>query len=238
MYANNEIGTVQPLPEIVKLAKEKGAMVHSDAVQAAGKLKIDVVELGVDSISLSAHKFYGPKGVGVLYLKEGTPYATYMLGGTHENDKRAGTVAVPQIGALTKALEIADLKRIEQGESLRVLRDDLVKRLISAIPGAHLNGDLSRSTLNTASIRFDGIRGARLLKRMDEEGVLASSGSACLWEETRPSHVLTAIGLSDEEGRGTIRFSLGYGNTAAEVEQVAATLARLVPEMRKQEATG
>lgn len=232
MLANNEIGTIQPLEEISRMAHELGAVVHTDAVQAAGKLPVDVQALGVDSLSLSAHKFYGPKGVGVLYLKKDTPYDCFMLGGTHEGGRRAGTVPLPQIAALAKALEVTERKRVEHGEELKALRDELVRQVLDKVPGSHLNGRLDVCTPNTASIRFDGVYGGHLLRRMDEEGILASAGSACMWEITKPSHVLTALGLSDEEGGGTIRFSLGYGNTQQEVTQVADRLARLVPEMR------
>ena len=232
MLANNEIGTIQPIAEIAKLTHAAGAWVHSDAVQAAGKLPVDVQKIGVDSLSLSAHKFYGPKGVGVLYIRKGTPYQCFMLGGTHEGGRRAGTVPLPQIAALTKALEVSELKRIEKGAQLKGLRDKLVDGLLASVPGAHLNGRLDVCTPNTASVRFDGVYGGHLLRKMDEAGILASAGSACMWEITKPSHVLTALGLSDEEGGGTIRFSLGYSNTEAEVEQVIATMAKLVPELR------
>ncbi|MBE7490259.1 MAG: cysteine desulfurase [Planctomycetes bacterium] len=234
MLANNEIGTIQPIAELARLAHDHGALIHTDAVQAAGKLELDVQKLDVDAMSLSAHKFYGPKGVGVLYLRDRTPYHTYMLGGTHENNRRAGTVAVPQIAALTVALELADKKRREKGDHLRALRDQLVREVLAKVPGAHLNGDLEHSTLNTASIRFDGVYGGFLLKRMDDAGILASAGSACMWERTKPSHVLNALGLTEEQGSGTIRFSLGYTNTAQEVTQVADTLARLVPALRSE----
>jgi len=234
MLANNEIGTIQPIAELAKLAHENGALLHTDAVQAAGKLDLDVQKLDVDAMSLSAHKFYGPKGVGVLYLRDKTPYHTYMLGGTHENNRRAGTVAVPQIAALTVALELADKKRKEKGDQLRALRDQLVKEVLAKVPGAHLNGDLKGCTLNTASIRFDGVYGGFLLKRMDDAGILASAGSACMWERTKPSHVLDALGLSEEQGSGTIRFSLGYTNTAQEVTKVADALAKMVPALRNE----
>ena len=236
MLANNEIGTVQPIAEIAKMAHDVGAKVHTDAVQAAGKLPIDVQALDVDSISLSAHKFYGPKGVGVLYLRKGTPCHCFMLGGTHEGGRRAGTVPVPQIAALAKALEVSERKRIEHGAELKALRDQLVSELLAKIPGAHLNGKLEQCTPNTASVRFDGVYGGHLLRRMDEAGILASAGSACMWEITKPSHVLTALGLSDEQGGGTIRFSLGYSNTSEEVTQVCDTLAKLVTEMRSEPA--
>ncbi len=234
MLANNEIGTIQPIADLAKLAHDNGALLHTDAVQAAGKLDLDVQKLDVDAMSLSAHKFYGPKGVGVLYLRDKTPYHTYMLGGTHENNRRAGTVAVPQIAALTLALELADKKRREKGDYLRALRDQLVKEVLAKVPGAHLNGDLKYCTLNTASIRFDGIYGGFLLKRMDDAGILASAGSACMWERTKPSHVLNALGLNEEQGSGTIRFSLGYTNTAGEVSQVAEALSKLVPALRSE----
>ena len=157
-----------------------------------------------------------------------------MLGGTHEGGRRAGTVPLPQIAALAKALEVSEEKRIKHGAELRALRDQLIAELTAKIPGTHVNGSLETCTPNTASIRFDGVYGGHLLRRMDEEGILASAGSACMWEITKPSHVLTALGLSDEEGGGTIRFSLGYGNTAEEVTQVADKLAKLVPELRAQ----
>jgi cysteine desulfurase len=238
MLANNEIGTIQPIAEISKLAHDVGAKMHTDAVQAAGKLPIDVKALGVDSLSLSAHKFYGPKGVGVLYLRKGTPYQCFMLGGTHEGGRRAGTVPLPQIAALTKALEVSETKRKEHATELKALRDQLVRELLAKVPGAHLNGELKDCTPNTASVRFEGVYGGHLLRKMDEAGILASAGSACMWEITKPSHVLTALGLSDEEGQGTIRFSLGYGNTSAEVATVVATLSKLVASMRAESGVG
>ncbi|MCC6149179.1 MAG: cysteine desulfurase [Planctomycetes bacterium] len=232
MLANNEIGTIQPIAEICALAREKGIAVHTDAVQAAGKLAIDVQQLGINALSLSAHKFYGPKGVGVFYLREGTAYSPWMLGGTHEHNRRAGTVAVPQIGALTKALEYAEAKRIKHGTELRRLRDLLIKLVLEKVPGSHVNGDVKHCTPNTASIRFDGLYGGHLLRKLDALGVLASAGSACMWERTKPSHVLSALGLSDDQGSGTLRFSLGYDNTEAEIREVAEILARVVPEIR------
>lgn len=232
MLANNEIGTIQPIAEICALAREKGIAVHTDAVQAAGKLAIDVQQLGVNALSLSAHKFYGPKGVGVFYLREGTAYSPWMLGGTHEHNRRAGTVAVPQIGALTKALEYAEAKRIKYGAELRRLRDLLIKLVLEKVPASHVNGDVKHCTPNTASIRFDGLYGGHLLRKLDALGVLASAGSACMWERTKPSHVLSALGLSDDQGSGTLRFSLGYDNTEAEIREVADILARVVPEIR------
>lgn len=236
MLANNEIGTIQPMAELARLAHEAGAVVHTDGVQAVGKMPVDVSALGVDAMSLSAHKFYGPKGVGLLYLRKGTPYECFMLGGTHEGGRRAGTVPLPQIAALTLALELADKKRVEHGARLQALRDQLAREILAKVPGARVNGDLATCTLNTVSIRFDNVYGGHLLRRMDEEGILASAGSACMWEITKPSHVLTALGLSDEEGGGTIRFSLGFSNTPEEVTQVADAMARLVPELRAQPA--
>lgn len=232
MLANNEIGTIQPISELAKLAHDAGAVLHSDGVQAAGKMPIDVRASGIDSLSLSAHKFYGPKGVGVLYLKKGIPFHSTMLGGTHEANRRAGTVALPQIAALTVALEYVENKRLKEGARLKSLRDELVKQLLAKVPGAHVNGNLAHTTINTASIRFDGVYGGHLLRKMDEHGILASAGSACMWEITKPSHVLSALGLSDAEGGGTIRFSLGFSNTLEEVTQVADILAKLVPAVR------
>jgi cysteine desulfurase len=236
MLANNEIGTIQPIKELAALARKHGALVHSDAVQAIGKMPVDVQALDVDSISISAHKFYGPKGVGVMYLRKDVTCDPFILGGTHEGGRRAGTVPLPQIAALTKALEIAELKRIEQGEKVRALRDRLVRELLENVPGAHVNGDLAKTAINTASIRFDGVYGGHLLREMDKQGLLASAGSACMWEITRPSHVLTALGLSDEEGGGTIRFSLGFSNTDDEVTKVVELMAKLVPEVRESPA--
>lgn len=233
MLANNEIGTIQPVSEISRLARARGICVHTDAVQAVGKLPVDVQALGVHALSLSAHKFYGPKGVGVLYLQQGTPFTPFMLGGTHEHNYRAGTVAVPQIGALAKALEYAEGKRQKYGAELRRLRDLLISLVLEKVPGSHVNGDVKHCTPNTASIRFDGVYGGHLLRKLDTLGVLASAGSACMWERTKPSHVLTALGLTDEQGGGTLRFSLGYDNSEAEIREVANILARVVPEMRR-----
>lgn len=232
MIANNEIGTIQPIKKLAEIAHRHGAYFHTDAVQAMGKIKLDVQNLGVDALSLSAHKFYGPKGVGLMYLKKDTPYRTYMLGGTHENNHRGGTVALPQISAMTLALELADKKREEKAGKLFELRNDLTRQVLEKISGSHLNGTLDNCTPNTASIRFDDIHGAKLLKRMSEEEILASAGSACMWETPKPSHVLTALGLTDEQGAGTIRFSLGYANTAEEISSVVETMAKLVDEQR------
>lgn len=232
MIANNEIGTIQPIQRLAEIAHKNGAYFHTDAVQAMGKIKLDVQELGVDAMSLSAHKFYGPKGVGLLYLKKDTPFRTYMLGGTHENNKRGGTVALPQISAMTLALELADKKRTEKAGALLELRNDLTRQMLEKIPGSHLNGRRENCTPNTASIRFDDVHGAKLLKRMSEEGLLASAGSACMWETPKPSHVLTALGLTDAQGAGTIRFSLGYGSTSEEVSTVVELMSKLVAEQR------
>ncbi|MCC6572807.1 MAG: cysteine desulfurase [Planctomycetes bacterium] len=233
MLANNEIGTVQPIEQLGALARTHGFILHTDAVQVAGKLPIDVQALGVHALSLSAHKFYGPKGVGILYLRDNTPYTPFMLGGTHEYNKRAGTVAVPQIAAMTTALELVEKKRQSRGAEVKRLRDLLVQLTLKDVPGTHVNGDLNLCTPNTASLRFDGLYGGHLLRKLDDEGVLASAGSACMWEQTKPSHVLTALGLTDAEGGSTLRFSLGFDNTEDQVRELVVKLARLVPEIRK-----
>jgi len=236
MLANNEIGTIQPLGEIAKLAHERGALVHTDAVQGAGKIAIDVRELGVDLLAISAHKIYGPKGVGALYVRKGVRIRPQMFGGRHERERRAGTENVPGIVGLGKAAEIARRELPAESARLSGLRDRLECGVLERVPdvsvnGAAFNGSKHRVP-NTTNLTFDGIEGESLVIALDLQGISCSTGSACSSGAIEPSHVLTAIGLSGDRARSTLRISLGKQNTAAEVDRVLEVLPGVVERLR------
>jgi cysteine desulfurase len=236
MLANNEIGTIQPLTRIAALARERGALVHTDAVQAAGKIAIDVRELGVDLLAISAHKIYGPKGVGALYVRKGVRIRPQMFGGRHERERRAGTENVPGIVGLGKAAEVARRELAAESARLSGLRDRLECGVLERVPdvsvnGAAFNGSKHRVP-NTTNLTFDGIEGESLVIALDLQGISCSTGSACSSGAIEPSHVLTAIGLSGDRARSTLRISLGKQNTAAEVDRVLEVLPGVVERLR------
>ncbi len=232
MHANNELGTVQPIAEIARIAREHKIPFHTDAVQSAGKIPVNVSELGVDLLSLSAHKIYGPKGVGALCIRRNTRLKPLFFGGHHERDRRAGTENVAGIVGFGAAAELARAHLAEEGKRLATLRDELERRLLSSIPHCGVNGDPARRTPNTTNIHFDYIEGEPLVIALDLKGIAVSTGAACSSGAVEPSHVLTAIGLPPERARASLRFSLGHASTREDVDYVAEVLPAVVEHLR------
>ncbi len=232
MTANNEVGTVQPIPEIGAICREMGVPFHTDAVQAAGRLELNVDRLGVDLLALSAHKFYGPKGVGLLYIRRGLDLVPALTGGGHERGRRPGTVNVAGAVGLAEALRLAEETREEETRRLQSLRDRLIEGLLGSVPEARLTGHPTERLSHHASFAFRDVDGTSLVVALDLEGIAASSGAACLEGEPEPSFVLKAMGLPPEWGIGSVRFSLGRGNTEADVEAVLEVLPRIVAQLR------
>ena len=201
MFANNEVGTIQPIEEIGNIAKENGIIFHTDAVQAIGNINIDVRKLNIDSLSLSGHKFYGPKGIGVLYVKKGIQFKKLINGGHQERDKRAGTENVPGIVGIGKAIELAYNNLEENNKKIKTLRDYYVEEIEKRIPNIKINGDNNKRLPGNSNISFKGIEGDALLFNLDLNGICASTGSACASGSLEPSHVLTAMGLKEEDAR-------------------------------------
>lgn len=233
MYANNEIGTIQPIAEIGKLAHRYGILFHTDAVQAAGTLPLDVERLHVDLLSLSAHKFYAPKGVGLLYVRQGTKLLWQQNGGSQESNRRAGTENVPGIVGMATALELAYAEREERNAHLLALRDRLIDGILQRIPDARLNGDREQRLPNNVNVSFEGVDGETILLNLDMHGIAASSGSACTTGSTEPSHVLLAIGLTPEQARSSIRLTLGKDNTEQEIDRTLNVLEETVTRLRR-----
>jgi cysteine desulfurase len=232
MLANNEIGTLQPLEEIGRLAREHRIVFHTDAVQGVGKVPVDVEKLGVDLLSLSAHKLYGPKGVGALYVRKGTRLEPLMYGGHDERDRRPGTENVPGIVGLGAAAELASRHLAQDAARLSDLRDRLETGILERVEGAFVNGDPARRQPNTLNVRFEGVKGESLVMALDLEGVACSTGSACSSGSIEASHVLTAIGLSCDQARSSIRLSLGRYNTQADVDQALEVMPQVVERLR------
>jgi cysteine desulfurase len=232
MHANNEIGTIQPIAELAAIAKAHGALMHTDAVQSAGKIPIDVKALGVDMLSISGHKFYGPKGVGAMWLRKGVRLTPYMTGGRQERNRRAGTENVPAIVGLGAAAERARVKLQDEGTRVRALRDRLEAGVLASVAGAARNGAAEPRVPNTSNISFDRIESESLLIGLDLEGIAVSSGSACSSGTLEPSHVLKAMGLPHLRTLSSIRFSLGASNTEADVDRVIRVLPPLVEKLR------
>jgi len=232
MYANNEVGTIEPIAEIGKIARAKGVPFHTDAVQAGGTLDLDVQTLNVDLLSLSAHKFYGPKGVGVLFQRRGTPLLPMQTGGDHERGRRAGTENVPYMVGLATALQLAYEHRDANNSRTAALRDQLVKGVLEAIPDCHLNGHPANRLPNNANFAFSGIEGESIVLNLDLMGIAASSGSACSSASMEPSHVLVALGLPAELCHGSLRLSLGNENTEEDVNYVLSVLPGIVRKLR------
>ncbi len=226
MHANNELGTVQPIAEIARIAHEAGVWMHSDGVQAVGKIAVDVKELGVDLYSISGHKLNAPKGVGVLYVREGVAISPRLFGGRHERERRAGTENVAGAVALGAAMEMV---RPDYGP----LRDRLERGILARVPHVRVNGAGSPRVPNTTNITFEGIEGESLVIALDIRGFSVSSGSACSSGAVEPSHVLTAIGMSREQAKSTLRFSLGVGNDAAQVDLLIGAVADACVHLRK-----
>ncbi|MEP0772894.1 MAG: cysteine desulfurase [Acidobacteriota bacterium] len=229
MLANNETGTLHPLPEVARICRQRGVLLHTDATQAVGKIPVNVHELGVDLLSLSAHKFYGPKGIGALWRRRGVPLVPLLDGGGHEQGLRSGTLAVPLILGLQRALELCCADLDSEGSRLAALRDELRRLLLDDLPGVEENGDPQHRLPNTLNLTFRGVEGNALLASLPALAI--SSGSACTSADPAPSHVLLAMGRTAREAQASLRFSLGRPTTAAEVEKAAelvrAALARL-----------
>jgi len=233
MHANNEIGTIEPLEEISKIAREKGIYFHTDSVQTVGKIPVSVKKLGVDMLSLSAHKFYGPKGVGAIYIKKGTKIEPYLHGGEQEKGKRPGTYNVPGIIGLGKAAEIAIEEMEEEMKKVKYLRDKLERGIIEKIPEVVINGHPENRLYNTLNLCVKYVEGESILLNLDFEKIYASSGSACTSGSLEPSHVLLAIGIPPEIAHGSLRFSLGKYNEEKDVDRVLEVLPGIVEKLRK-----
>jgi len=238
MHANNEVGVIEPLAEIARIAKDSGVYLHTDAVQAVGKIPVDVNILGIDLLALSGHKFYGPKGVGALYIRKGTKIASLLHGGHHEGNRRAGTENIPGIVGLGKACEIAMEEREEDEKRVKALRDDLEERIPKKIDDIIVNGHPEMRLAGTLNICVKYIEGESMLLYLDHEGIAASSGSACTSASLEPSHVLTAMGIPPEVAHGSLRFTLGRSNTKEDIDKVIEVLPPIVKRLREMSPFG
>lgn len=232
MWANNETGVIFPLEEVAAICRSKGVLFHTDAVQVAAKLKIDAKEAGVDFLSLSAHKLYGPKGIGLLYVKRGVKYQPYLMGGGQEQGRRAGTENVAGIVGFGRAAELAMANLDQMNTRVRALRDKLEEGILKSIPGVARNGAKEERLPNTSNLSFEGIEAEGILLSLDALNICASSGSACTSGTLDPSHVLLAMGCSLERARGSVRFSLGIYNTEVEVDFLLERLPGIVAKLR------
>jgi cysteine desulfurase len=233
MHANNELGTIQPVEETARIAGEAGVAFHSDGVQAAAKIPVNVNALGASMYSITGHKFYGPKGAGALFVRKGTKLAPLMFGGHHERDRRPGTENVPAAVGLGAAAQWASERGGEERLRVAKLRDALEQAVLDSIPDAHVNGAGAPRTPNTSNLRFDGIDTEALLIALDLRGFAVSSGAACSSGVSEPSHVLTAIGLTREQARSSLRISLGRSNDASQVNALVGALAESVAHLRR-----
>ncbi len=233
MHANNELGTIQPLAEIGRIAHEAGALFHSDGVQALGKIPVDVAALGVDFYTVSAHKIYAPKGVGALFVRKGARLEPIVFGGHHERDRRPGTENVPGAAAFGRAAELAAHCLDTDAARLSALRDRLESAVLARIPGSGINGDRTSRTPNTSNLYFDGVDGEALVIALDLRGYAVSTGAACSSGALAPSHVLLAIGLTADRARASMRFSLGRGNTAEQVDGLVDAISASVAHLRR-----
>lgn len=232
MWANNETGVVFPIEDIAQIVKSKGSILHTDAVQAVGKVPIDLAKTPVDMISLSGHKLHAPKGIGVLYVRKGTKFSPFMIGGHQERGRRAGTENVPYIIGLGKAFELARERLEDENTRIVALRDRLEKGLMAAIPKSYVNGAEGARLPNTLSISFEFVEGESILLKMSALGIAASSGSACTSGSLEPSHVLRSMGVPFTCAHGTVRFSLSYYNDEQDVDYVVEHLPRIIQDLR------
>ena len=233
MHANNEVGTIQPIAEIGKITREAGVLFHVDAVQTAGKLPLDVEALGVDMLSVSAHKLYGPKGIGLLYLRKRTRISPLFHGGGQEKGRRAGTHNVPGIMGMAKAFELAGARMGGDADREAALRDRLWQGLSGDIEAIYLNGDPVRRLPNNLNVRLDGIEGEAMILMLDMEGICVSSGSACTTGSLEPSHVLLAMGIPAEHAHGSLRVTLGRGTTAEDIDHFIKVFPPIVSRLRE-----
>jgi len=233
MHANNEIGTIQPVAEIGKIAREKKIYFHTDAVQTVGKIPVNVEELNVDMLSLSAHKLYGPKGIGALYIRKGVRLEPIIHGGGHEKGIRPGTENVSGIVGLGKACELAEENLLDNAKYLTNLRDRLINEVLNSVEKSYLNGHRTKRLPNNANFRFTGIEGESLVLHLDSKGIAASTGSACSSKKLEPSHVLMAIGLKEVDAHGSLRLTLGKENTEKDIEHAIKSIQEVVGTLRK-----
>lgn len=233
MHANNEIGTIEPVEEIGKLAKAKGIHFHTDTVQTIGHIPVDVQAIGCDSLAMSAHKLYGPKGIGAMYIRKGARVDRFMQGGGQENNKRAGTHNVPGIIGLGKAAELAKIRMTEEAERTEKLRDMLIAGVEARIPNVKLNGDRVKRVPNNVNFSFEGVEGESMILLLDMQGICVSSGSACTSGSLDPSHVLMALGLKHEQAHGSLRMTLGNDNTEADIARVLDVLPGIIQRLRE-----
>jgi cysteine desulfurase len=232
MHANNEIGTLQPIAALAGLAKARGALFHTDAVQTAGKVPVNVGELGVDLLSISAHTVGGPKGTGALWIRRGVRLLPFVTGGRQERNRRSGTENVPAIAGMGAAAEVAGRSVATSAPRVAALRDRLERGILAGVPGTAVNGDPALRVPNTTNISIDRVESESLLIALDLEGVAVSSGSACSSGTLEPSHVLKAMGFPHHRTLNSIRFSLGAGTTETEIDHVVEILPRLVAKLR------
>jgi len=232
MWANNETGVLSPVEEVAAICRSKGVLFHTDAVQAPGKVKIDVQSLGVDFLSLSAHKFHAPKGIGLLYVRRRTKFQPYVIGGHQEKDRRGGTENVPYIIGMGRASELAMEHLDDETTRVRALRDRLENAILTGIPNTSRNGAKDARLPNTSNIAFNGVEAEAILMMLDQLGVCASSGSACTTGSVEPSHVLVAMGLDPARALGAVRFSLGGDNTDEDVDYLLEHLPRIIAKLR------
>jgi cysteine desulfurase len=232
MYANNETGVIQPIREIASIAREKNIIFHTDAVQAVGKIPFAVNDLGVDLLSISGHKIYGPKGIGALYVREGIPLQPILTGGHHEHNLRAGTENIPSIVGLAQAMSMATQHLNAASDKLSALRQRLESGILNRIDDVQINGLQAPRLPNTSSISFRLIEGESILLHLDLRGICVSTGSACTTDSPEPSHVLTAMGILPQAAQGTIRFSLGEDNTKEEIDSVIDALCDITTRLR------
>jgi cysteine desulfurase len=233
MHANNEVGTIQPIAEIGKITREAGVLFHTDAVQTAGKIPLNVNELGVDMLSMSGHKFYGPKGVGLMYLRKRTRISPLLHGGGQEKSRRAGTHNVPGIVGMAKALELATERMGDDAAREAELRDRLWAGLQGNIESIYLNGDLAHRLAGNLNVRLDGIEGESMILMLDMEGICVSSGSACTTGSLEPSHVLLALGIPQENAHGSLRVTLGRSTTAEDIDHFIRVFPPIVARLRE-----
>jgi len=232
MWANNETGVLFPIEEVAAICQSRDVLFHTDAIQVAGKLKIDVHAMGLDMLSLSAHKLHAPKGIGVLYVKRNTRFQPYLIGGGQEHGRRGGTENVAYIVGFGRAAELAIARQNDENTRIKALRDRLENGILKTIPNTSRNGAKEPRLPNTSNLAFDGLEAEALLMSLDHKGICASSGSACTTGSPEPSHVLTAMGVSRERARGSIRLSLGIYNTAEEVDYALGQLPKIVETLR------
>jgi len=233
MWANNETGVLFPINQIGGLCRSRGILFHTDAVQAVGKLPMRLADLPVDMLSLSGHKLHAPKGIGALYVRRGTRFSPFMVGGHQERNRRGGTEPVPSIVALGRAAELAKARLQEEQTRVRALRDRLEKGLLAKCPGAMLNGHPTARLPNTTNISFEYVEGEAILLLLDQHGICASSGSACTTGSLEPSHVLRAMGVPFTAAHGSVRFSLSVYNTEAEIDKVIEVLPPIIRRLRE-----